>query len=317
MQREGEVGGKSARGEVDPRLAEARSRQAILRTAHAPLRRWAGPLAAGRSRGRSRSSPGRARRRAGRPSPSDPAGSRSRLDSASTVSSAIARASARRIRCQASSGRRQIASSSLNAANTIDGGVDRAGAVAAEVGDGCLGERLEDARIVDPEPPVPGGDGSLGVEAERFVDHLGAQSVIPECLLGPRVPRLSRRGHLAQAAPRSGAQTVGPAARRSIEDPDAVDRLEAGGGQDLGRRALGGEAAVVQQRDRGGAGEGVVGVVGREHDAVALGGERPDLAQHQRLVAEVEAGGRLVHHDQRAPPGRARGRSARAGAGRR
>ena len=81
-------------------------------------------------------------------------------------------------------------------------------------------------------------------------------------------------------------------------DLDAVDGLEPGGSKDRGRRAGGQKGALVQQRHPGRAGESVVGGVGREHDAVALGGERAHLAEHERLVAEVEARGRLVHDDQ-------------------
>ena len=51
----------------------------------------------------------------------------------------------------------------------------------------------------------------------------------------------------------------------------------------------------MQQRDAGADGEGVVGIVGREDHREPVGGEPGDLPQHQRLVAEIEAGGGLVH----------------------
>ena len=89
-------------------------------------------------------------------------------------------------------------------------------------------------------------------------------------------------------------------ARREALDrhPHAVDLLKAGRCQNRGWRSLGDEAAVVQQRHFGAAGKRVVRIVGRQHDPVAFGRERAHLAQHQRLVAEIEARGRLVHDDQ-------------------
>ena len=43
----------------------------------------------------------------------------------------------------------------------------------------------------------------------------------------------------------------------------------------------------------------VIRIVGREHDAVVLAREIADAAEHHRLIAEIEARGRLVHHQDR------------------
>jgi hypothetical protein len=55
----------------------------------------------------------------------------------------------------------------------------------------------------------------------------------------------------------------------------------------------------VQERDAVGAQERLVGIVRRHDHADAGARERAHLVEHARLVAEVEARGRLVHDDQR------------------
>ena len=84
---------------------------------------------------------------------------------------------------------------------------------------------------------------------------------------------------------------------RQALDPD-IDSVD--GGKRLrrqcnGRGARGPHASLVQQGgivpDR----ERVVGIMGREDHREPVRRKSRDLAQHQRLVAEIETGGRLVH----------------------
>ena len=56
------------------------------------------------------------------------------------------------------------------------------------------------------------------------------------------------------------------------------------------------EPALVEDRHALGAEKSLVGIVGRQDHRDAAGRERFDLRQHAHLVAEVEAGGGLIHH---------------------
>ena len=92
-----------------------------------------------------------------------------------------------------------------------------------------------------------------------------------------------------------------PSCRPRALDPDvdAVDGGERLRGQCLGGGSLRAHASVVQQGGVGSYRERVVGVVGGEDYREPVRRQSRDLAQHQGLVAEVEARGRLVHDQDR------------------
>ena len=62
--------------------------------------------------------------------------------------------------------------------------------------------------------------------------------------------------------------------------------------------AFGDAGAVAQEIGAVGGAQRMVRIVGGEQHAVAGRRERADFAHHLALVAEVEAGGRLVEHDE-------------------
>ena len=64
------------------------------------------------------------------------------------------------------------------------------------------------------------------------------------------------------------------------------------------RRAVGRQASIGDDGDRRRKVARLVRIMGREHDGVALGAQRPHPLEHQQAIAEIEAGGRLVHHQQ-------------------
>ena len=91
-----------------------------------------------------------------------------------------------------------------------------------------------------------------------------------------------------------------PSRRRVLDDHfGAVDRREHLGGDDILRRADRAQPALCDHGDARRDQQRVVRIVGREHDAVTFGREIADAAEHHRLVAEIEARGRLVHHQDR------------------
>ena len=79
-------------------------------------------------------------------------------------------------------------------------------------------------------------------------------------------------------------------------DFDAIHGAENLRRDDFFGRAGMGESAPVQDRHALGADKGLVGIVRRQDDRDAAAGEGLDLRQHAHLVTEVEAGGRLIHH---------------------
>ena len=65
------------------------------------------------------------------------------------------------------------------------------------------------------------------------------------------------------------------------------------------RRSDGAQPAFGDDRDAGRDKQRMVGIVGREHDAVAFPGKFADAGQHHRLIAEIEARRGLVHDQDR------------------
>ena len=79
----------------------------------------------------------------------------------------------------------------------------------------------------------------------------------------------------------------------------AIDRRQHLGGDDLRGRTDRAQAAVGDDGDAGRDHQRMVGIVGGQHDAEIVAREIADAREHQRLVAEVEARGRLVEHQDR------------------
>src|SRR6516225_1410818 len=103
-------------------------------------------------------------------------------------------------------------------------------------------------------------------------------------LTGARPPSPRKKGD---------ARAIGyPLHRRTVE------RLEPLLGEDPRDRALREPFPGAQQTGAVGRAQRVVGIMRGEQHAVPGGCERADLAHHLALVPEIEAGGRLVEHDE-------------------
>jgi len=79
-------------------------------------------------------------------------------------------------------------------------------------------------------------------------------------------------------------------------DFNAVHGAQDGRCDDIFRRTGIGESTPVQDRHALSADKGLIGIVRRQDDRDASLGECPNLRHHAHLVAEVEAGGGLIHH---------------------
>lgn len=84
-------------------------------------------------------------------------------------------------------------------------------------------------------------------------------------------------------------------------DLHAVHRFEHGGGEDLARRAVGDDLAVVHDDGARGDAEGGADVVGDPEDgtrAGGVGGEGLHLREEFELVVEVQGAGGFVEEDE-------------------
>src|SRR5262245_13139388 len=146
-------------------------------------------------------------------------------------------------------------------------------------------KRSASANLIDPV------DASIAL-SPRVAAELGRSAVL-SCR-----ESASRRGKKNISMPQEGQAGVPSAFDRDDLHIDAVEALEGVGTDDLSRRPqLEGPPFVEQQRALR-ADEGVVGIVAREQDRDAARGEAQNFFQNANLVAEVEARGRLVHHQQ-------------------
>src|SRR5262249_5039391 len=78
-------------------------------------------------------------------------------------------------------------------------------------------------------------------------------------------------------------------------DPNAVRTVEARRRDRRLGRSDAGDGAAAEERDAVGAEKRLVGIVSRQDDADAAGGQRACLRQDPHLVAEVQARRRFVH----------------------
>ena len=154
-------------------------------------------------------------------------------------------------------------------------------------------------------PQAPGG-----VTGRRHLDHRRLPGLaLRDRELAPRLEEAARRPAARPGRlPGQAGQHLGPVQRRDgLQQPAAV-RVRRGG-EHLARRAHLGDPARVQHRH-------VVGDLGDHRQVVAdVDGRHPvgpaqvpDGLEHPALGSHVQAGGRLVEHDQLRPAGEGHGK---------